>query len=159
MVAQLPHSFFFVPYILSSKRATLQATGHLWLIHVYSVWSLAWSLATLCGVLFVSCISGGHASDWLLATGSNAFVLVACMVACVCFIVYCICYIIHCLPFHKVCDPVSNWSLVIEFHVVLLVTCCTILLHIMSAFAGDCASDWSLAIDFNTNVLVTCMVA
>ena len=73
-------------------------------------------------------------------------------------------YTILCIVFsiRKVCDPVSDWSLVIEFHVVLLVACrvaCrTVLLHILSAFAGDCASDWLLAIDFNTNVLVTCMV-
>ena len=31
--------------------------------------------------------------------------------------------IVHCLSIHKVCDPASNWSLVIEFHVVLLVAC------------------------------------
>ena len=77
---------FFVLFVLPSKRVTLQVTGRLWLIHIYSVWSLPESLAALCvgvGVLFVSCISGGHASDWSLATGSNAVVLVACMVACV----------------------------------------------------------------------------
>ena len=84
------------------------------------------------------------------------------LVACVCFTVDCMCYIVHCPSIRKVCDPASDWSLVMEFHVVLLVACrvaCrTVLLHILSAFVGDCASDWSLAIDFNTNVLVACMV-
>ena len=75
MVAQLPRSFFFVPFVLSSKRATLQATGRLWLIHVYSVWSLAWSLvsALLYIVYTILCIVFSihevcdPASDWLLA--------------------------------------------------------------------------------------------
>ena len=82
------------------------------------------------------------------------------LVACICFIVY---QIVHCLSTRKACDPASDWSLVIEFHVVLLVTCrvaCrTVLLHIVSAFAGDCASDWSLATGSNADVLVACMVA
>ena len=54
------------------------------------------------------------------------------LVTCVCFIVY---RIVHCLSTCKACDPVSDWSLVIEFHVVLLVACrvaCrTVLLHIL----------------------------
>ena len=64
---------FLVLFILPSKHATLQATGRLWLIHIYSVWSLAGSLAALCvgvGVLFfffVSCISGPMQLYWLLA--------------------------------------------------------------------------------------------
>ena len=54
------------------------------------------------------------------------------MVACICFIVY---RIVHCLSTCKACDPASDWSLVIEFHVVLLVACriaCrTVLLHVL----------------------------
>ena len=64
------------------SRVAVQATGRLWLIHMYPVWSLAWSLVVVCKVLDLY-ISGGHASDWSLAAGSNALVLVACMVACV----------------------------------------------------------------------------
>ena len=101
------------------------------------------------------------ASDWSLVVDPCIFSLVACTVACVCFIVYAILCIVFSI--RKGCDPASDWSLVIEFHVVLLVACrvaCrTVLLHILSAYAGDCASDWSLAIDFNTNVMVTCVVA
>ena len=101
------------------------------------------------------------ASDWSLVVDPCIFSLVTCMVACVCFIVYAILCIVFSI--RKGCNPASDWSLVIEFHVVLLVTCrvacCTVLLHILSAFAGDCASDWSLAIDYNTNVLVACVVA
>ena len=40
------------------------------------------------------------------------------LVTCVCFTVYCICYIVHCPSICKVCDPASDWWLVIEFHVV-----------------------------------------
>ena len=59
-----------------------------------SGWSLAiephvfyWSLAGLLAILFyciffISAFMGNCASDWSLATGSNADVLVACMVAC-----------------------------------------------------------------------------
>ena len=54
------------------------------------------------------------------------------LVGCVCFIVY---RIVHCLSTRKACDPASDWLLVIEFHVVLLVTCrvaCrTVLLHVL----------------------------
>ena len=100
------------------------------------------------------------ASDWSFVVDPCICSLVACMVACVCFIAYAILCIIFSI--RKGCDPASDWSLVIEFHVVLLVTCrvaCrTVLLHNLSAYAGDCASDWSLVIDFNTNVLVTCVV-
>ena len=64
------------------SRATVQATGRLWLIHMYPVWSPAWSLLVICKVPDL-CISGGHASDWSLAASSNALVLVACMVACI----------------------------------------------------------------------------
>ena len=60
----------------------MQATGRLWLVHMYTVWSPAWSLMIVCKVLDL-CISDGHASDWSLAAGFNALVLVACMVACV----------------------------------------------------------------------------
>ena len=64
------------------SRVAVQVTGRLWLIHMYPVWSLAWSLIVVCKVLDL-CISGGHASDWSLVASSNALVLVACMVACV----------------------------------------------------------------------------
>ena len=72
-----------LPYCVCStscqlSRVTVQATGRLWLIHIYPVWSLAWSLIAVCKVLDL-CISGGHASDWSLAASSNALVLVACV--------------------------------------------------------------------------------
>ena len=78
---------YIVPYSVCStsfqlSRATVQATGHLWLIHIYPVWSPAWLLLVICKVPDL-CISGGHASDWSLAASSNALVLVACMVACI----------------------------------------------------------------------------
>ena len=102
-----------------------------------------------------------RASNWSLVVDPCIFSLVACMVTCVCFIVYttlCIVFSIR-----KGCDPASDWSLVIDFHVILLVACmvacCTVLLHNLSVYAGDCASDWSLAIDFITKVMVACVVA
>ena len=77
-------------------------------------------------------------------------------------------YIVHailCIHFsiHTGCDPASDWSLVIEFHVVLLVACMvacrTIFLYFLSASVGDCASDLSLVIEFYMVSLVACMVA
>ena len=101
------------------------------------------------------------ASDWSLVVNPCIFRLVACRVACVHFIVYTILCIVFSI--RNGCNPASDWLLVIEFHVVLLVACrvaCrTVLLHNLSAYAGDCASDWSLATDFNTNVMVACVVA
>ena len=56
----------------------MQATGRLWLVHMYTVWLLAWSLMIVCKVLDL-CILDGHASDWSLAAGFNALVLVTCV--------------------------------------------------------------------------------
>ena len=50
---------------------------------MYFYWSLAGSLAILFPFIFLfSASTGGGASDWSLATGFNAEVLVTCMVAC-----------------------------------------------------------------------------
>ena len=86
------------------------------------------------------------------------------MVACVGYIVYCAYYFVSSFFFiRKGCDPASDWLLVIEFHVVLLVACMvacrTAFLYILSASVGDCASDWSLVIEFYMVSLVACMVA
>ena len=61
-----------LPYCVCStnrqlSRVAVQATGRLWLIHMYPVWSLAWSLVVVCKVLDLY-ISGGHASDWFQCT-------------------------------------------------------------------------------------------
>ena len=61
----------------------MQAAGHLPYNSMYFYWSLAGSLAILFPfIFFFSASMGDGASDWLLATDSNADVLVACMVAC-----------------------------------------------------------------------------
>ena len=73
-------------------------------------------------------------------------------------------------PFiHKVCNPASNWSLVVNPCIFRLVACrvaCvhfivyTILCIVFSIRQGyDPASDWSLVIEFHVVLLVTCRVA
>ena len=62
----------------------------------------------------------------------------------------------------KVCDPASDWSLVIYFHIVLVVACMvacrTAFLYFLSASVGDCASDWLLVIEFCMVLLVACRI-
>ena len=84
------------------------------------------------------------------------------MVACVCLIVY---QIAHCLSTRKACDLASDWSLVVNFYVISLVTCrvtgCTTCGGgniFLSEISSGHASDWSLATGSNAVVLVTCMV-
>ena len=78
---------YHIAHCLSTPKACDLASNWSLVVNFYVINLVACRVAgcTMCGGgnIFFSGILSGHASDWLLATGSNAVVLVTCMVACI----------------------------------------------------------------------------